>query len=306
MENSMNHIFTGRFLQIILLTLACCHTAIAEEQFKDVEIKTIKAGDGIYMLTGKGGNLGLSVGDDGVFLIDDQFAPLTGKIQAAIARLSDKPVRFVLNTHWHPDHTGGNENLGASGTTLVAHDNVRTRLSVDNFIEMFQLNAPAMPKTGLPVITFNEAITFHINDNDIRAWHVEHAHTDGDAIVHFRQANVIHMGDTYFASMYPFIDIGSGGSTEGCIRAIDQVLEIANGKTVIIPGHGSISNRQELTAYRDMLKTISERIKVRLRKGASLEQIQADQVTADFDAAYGAGFIKNEQFMEMLYQDLSR
>jgi len=300
----MNRIFTGRFLQTIVLALVCWNTAAAEEPFKDVEIKTIKAGDGVYMLTGKGGNLGLSVGDDGVFLIDDQFAPLTGKIQVAIARLSDKPVRFVLNTHWHPDHTGGNENLGASGATLIAHDNVRTRLSVDNFIEMFQMDAPAMPKTGLPVITFNEAITFHINNNDIRAWHVEHAHTDGDAIVHFRQANVIHTGDTYFAGMYPFIDSGSGGSAEGCIRAIDQVLEIANGKTVIIPGHGPISNRQELTAYRDMLKTISERIKTRLRKGASLEQIQADQVTADFDATYGAGFIKSEKFVEMLYQDL--
>ena len=297
---------TGTLLQVMLLALACSHTAIAEEPFKDVEINTIQAGDGVYMLTGKGGNLGLSVGDDGVFLIDDQFAPLTGKIQAAIARLSDKPVRFVLNTHWHPDHTGGNENLGASGATLIAHDNVRTRLSVDNFIEMFQMDAPAMPKTGLPVITFNEAITFHINNDDIRAWHVEHAHTDGDAIVHFRQANVIHTGDIYFAGMYPFIDSGSGGSTEGCIRAIDQVLEITNDKTVIIPGHGPISNRQELTAYRDMLKTISKRIKTRLRKGASLEQIQAEEVTADFDAAYGAGFIKNEQFVKMLYQDLSR
>ncbi|MBW2208994.1 MAG: MBL fold metallo-hydrolase [Deltaproteobacteria bacterium] len=291
----MNRIFTDKLLQLIVLALACCHTAVAEEQFKDVEIKSIKAADGVYMLTGKGGNLGLSVGDDGVFLIDDQFAPLTGKIQAAIARLSDKPVRFVLNTHWHPDHTGG-----------IAHDNVRTRLSVDNFIEMFQMDAPAMPKTGLPVITFNEAITFHINNDDIRAWHVEHAHTDGDAIVHFRQANVIHTGDTYFAGMYPFIDTGSGGSADGVIRAIDQVLEIADEKTVIIPGHGPISNRQELATYRDMLKTISESIKARLRKGASLEQIQADGVTADFDAAYGAGFIKNEQFVEMLYKDLSR
>ena len=297
---------TGTLLQVMLLALACLNTAIAEEPFKDVEINTIKAGDGVYMLTGKGGNLGLSVGDDGVFLIDDQFAPLTGKIQAAIARLSDKPVRFVLNTHWHPDHTGGNENLGASGATLIAHDNVRTRLSVDNFIEMFQMDAPAMPKTGLPVITFNEAITFHINNDDIRAWHVEHAHTDGDAIVHFRQANVIHTGDIYFAGMYPFIDSGSGGSAEGCIRAINQVLEIANEKTVIIPGHGPISNRQELTAYRGMLKTISEHIKVRLRNKDSLEQVQADGVTADFDAAYGAGFIKNEQFVKMLYQDLSR
>ena len=201
---------TGIFLQVMLLLLACWNTAFAKDPYKDVEVKTGKAGDGVYMLTGQGGNLGVSVGDDGVFLIDDQFAPLTGKILAAIATLSDKPVRFVLNTHWHPDHSGGNENLGKAGAILLAHDNVRKRLSVDGFIEMFQMNAPALSKTGLPVITFNDAITFHMNNNEIRAWHVEHAHTDGDSMVYFRQANVIHMGDTYFAGMYPFIDTGSG------------------------------------------------------------------------------------------------
>jgi len=302
----MNHILSGKYLQIILLALTCWNTAVADDQFKDIEIKTLQAGDGVYMLTGKGGNLGLSVGDDGVFLIDDQFAPLTEKIQAAIAKLSDKPVRFVLNTHWHPDHTGGNEKLGKSGVTIVAHENVRKRLSVDNFIEMFQADAPAMPKAGLPVITFNEAITFHMNNNDIRAWHVERAHTDGDAIVHFKQANVLHMGDTYFAGMYPFIDTNSGGSADGCIRAINQALDIANDKTVIIPGHGPISNKQEMTAYRDMLKTIIGRIKARLGKNVSLAQVQADRPTADFDETYGAGFIKSEKFVEMLYQDLSR
>lgn len=302
----MNHIFTGRFLQIIVLSLACGHTAVAEEEFQDIEIETIQAGDGIYMLTGKGGNLGISVGDDGGFLIDDQFAPLTEKIQAAIAKISDKPVRFVLNTHWHPDHTGGNENLGKSGVTLIAHDNVRKRLAVDNFIEMFQMDAPALPKAGLPVITFNDAITFHMNNNDIQAWHVEHAHTDGDAMVHFKQANVIHMGDTYFAGMYPFIDTSSGGSADGCIRAINHALEIANDKTVIIPGHGPISNRLELANYRDMLQTVTDRVKTLLSENASLAQVQSDGPTANFDESYGGGFITNEKFVEMLYQDLIR
>ena len=291
-------------LSIFLSLTLFVSATIADDSFDTVEVQTIKAADGIYMLTGKGGNIGLAVGTDGVFLVDDQFAPLTDRIQAAITQVSDKPVKFVLNTHWHPDHTGGNENLGSSGTVIVAHDNVRKRLAVDNFIELFNMQSPAMAAAGLPVITFGDAVTFHLNGDEILVRHVVSAHTDGDAIVHFKQANVIHAGDTYFSGMYPFIDTGSGGSVDGYVRAIDQVLEIANEKTVIIPGHGPISNRQELTAYRDMLKTITGRIKTLLHN--SLEQIQAEGVTADFDATYGDGFIKSEKFVEMLYQDLSR
>ena len=297
---------TAILLLATSLTLAGWNTAGAKDGFSDVEITPIKAGDGVYMLTGQGGNLGVSVGDDGVFLIDDQFAPLTGKILATIATLSDKQVRFVLNTHWHPDHTGGNENLGKTGVTLLAHDNVRKRLSVESFIDMFQMEAPALSKTGLPIITFNDAITFHMNDNEIRAWHVEHAHTDGDAMVHFKQANVIHMGDTYFAGRYPFIDTGSGGSVDGCIRAINQALEIADDKTVIIPGHGPISNRRELLAYRDMLVAVSGQVRTMLGKNATLEEVHAAWPTADYDDDYGGETITSEKFVDMLYTDLSR
>ena len=297
---------TATLLLAASLSLTGSNTALADDMFSDVEITPIKAGDGVYMLTGQGGNLGVSVGDDGVFLIDDQFAPLTGKILAAIATLSDKAVRFVLNTHWHPDHTGGNENLGKAGVTLLAHDNVRKRLSVENFIEMFQMEAPALSKAGLPVITFNDAITFHMNDNEIMAWHVEHAHTDGDAMVHFKQANVIHMGDTYFAGRYPFIDTGSGGSVDGCIRAVNQALEIADDKTVIIPGHGPISNRRELLAYRDMLAAVSGQIRTMLGKNATLDEVHAAWPTADYDDDYGGGTITSEKFVDMLYTDLSR
>jgi len=291
----------------IFLSLSLFASATsADDSFDSVEIQTIKAADGIYMLTGKGGNIGLSTGTDGVFLIDDQFAPLTDKILAAITQVSDKPVKFVLNTHWHPDHTGGNENLGSSGTVIIAHDNVRKRLSVDNFIELFNMQSPAMATAGLPVITFGDAVTFHLNGEEILVRHMVSAHTDGDAIVHFKQANVIHAGDTYFSGMYPFIDGNSGGSNDGYIKAVDQVLALADDKTVIIPGHGPISNKQELTAWRDMLKTIIDRIRAMVRENASLQQVQAGMPTRAFDEKYGGGFFNNETFVKMLYQNMTQ
>ena len=293
-------------LSIFLSLSLFASATIADDSFDSVEIQTIKAADGIYMLTGKGGNIGLSTGTDGVFLIDDQFAPLTDKILAAITQVSDKPVKFVLNTHWHPDHTGGNENLGSSGTVIIAHDNVRKRLSVDNFIELFNMQSPAMATAGLPVITFGDAVTFHLNGEEILVRHVVSAHTDGDAIVHFKQANVIHAGDTYFSGMYPFIDGNSGGSNNGYIKAVDQVLALADDKTVIIPGHGPISNKQELTAWRDMLKTIIDRIRAMVRENASLQQVQAGTPTRAFDEKYGGGFFNNETFVKMLYQNMTQ
>jgi cyclase len=298
--------YPDKWLKALLLSVLLPTAALADDGFSDVEIKTQKAGNGVYMLTGQGGNLGVSAGPDGVFLIDDQFAPLTEKIRTAIATLSDKPIRFVLNTHWHPDHTGGNENIGKGETVIMAHDNVRKRLSVDNFIEMFQMEAPAMGKAGLPVITFSDSLTLHLNNDEILVTHVENAHTDGDAIIVFKQANVIHAGDTYFAGMYPFIDSNSGGSVEGTLKAIRRILALADENTVIIPGHGPISNKSGLTAYSDMLETISNRIRTMINKQTSLQQIQAARPTQDYDETYGGGFIKNEAFVEMLYQDIAR
>jgi glyoxylase-like metal-dependent hydrolase (beta-lactamase superfamily II) len=290
----------------LLLLLSLATATAADDQFRDVEIKTIQAGDGIYMLTGQGGNMGVSAGADGVFLIDDQFAPLTEKIMAAIATLSDQPVRFLLNTHWHPDHTGGNVNMGKAGTVIVAHDNVRKRLAVDNFIEMFGRDAPAMDLTGLPVITFDTSLTFHLNGNEILVSHTGNAHTDGDSFVWFRDANVIHTGDVYFAGMYPFIDTHTGGSIEGIIKALERILEISDDKTVIIPGHGPVSNKGKLMAYTSMLKTISSLMQAMIAGQATLEQVQAAEPTRDFDEKYGNGFIRNTAFVEMLYKDMTQ
>jgi cyclase len=227
---------------ICLLALAA-PAALAQEDLSQVEIQTQKLADRVYMMTGSGGNLGLSVGEDAVFLIDDQFAPLTPKIQAAIAKLTDKPVKFVLNTHWHFDHTGGNENLGKGGALIIAHENVRKRLSAEGFIEFLGMKTQPEAKVALPVITFTRDLTFHINGDEVLAHHVARAHTDGDAIVQFRKSNVIHMGDAFFNRIYPFIDTSSGGTVGGVIAAAELVLRLADDDTKIIPGHGPLGKR---------------------------------------------------------------
>ena len=195
------------------------------------------------MLTGSGGNLGLSVGKSGTYLIDDQYAPLSDKILAAIKAITPDPVRFVVNTHWHGDHTGGNENLGKAGALLVAHENVRRRMSTRAVHRGLRTGrSPPSPEDALPVVTFTDAITFHWNGDEIRVYHVPPAHTDGDSIVHFVKADVVHMGDLFFNGGYPFIDTSSGGRVDGVIEAADRVLAGIGEKTRIIPGHGPLGD----------------------------------------------------------------
>jgi len=218
-----------RRLELLALCAALCGAPAAAQDpdFSKVEIKTEKLAATTYMLTGAGGNLGLSVGPDAVFLVDDQFAPLTPKIVAAVAKLSPKPVGFVINTHWHGDHTGGNENLGKTGALIVAHENVRKRMSSEQFIEFINMKVSAEPRDALPVVTFASDVTFHLNGDDILVRHVPRAHTDGDAIVHFRNSDVLHMGDIFFNMMYPFIDTSSGGTVDGVVAGADKGLELA-------------------------------------------------------------------------------
>lgn len=284
-------------------------TFVAHAQTPDwskVEIKTEKLTDTLYMLTGAGGNIGLSVGDDAVFIVDDQFAPLASKIQAAVAAVAKKPVQFVLNTHFHFDHTGGNEAFGTAGALIVAHDNVRRRMSTDQLITFIGARQNASPKVALPVVTVPSDVTFHINGDEVHAFHAPRAHTDGDLIVHFRKSDVIHMGDIYFKGSYPFIDTSSGGSADGVIAAVDRVLALAGDRTRIIPGHGPLASKADLQAFRAMVATVTQRIKDARRAGRSDDEIRAARPAADYDPAFGNGFIKPEQFVLMMLGAIPR
>ncbi len=279
--------------------------ALPQQDFSKVEIETIEVASSVHMLVGSGGNIGVSTGSDGILVIDDQYAPLTEKILAAIKAISDRPVDFVVNTHWHGDHTGGNENMGKAGAVIVAHRNVRARMSTEQFSSFFNRTTPPSPPGALPVVTFTEDVSFHFNGDELHVFHVEPAHTDGDSVVHWRSTNVFHMGDLFFNGGYPYIDLGSGGSADGIIAAANRVLELANDESKIIPGHGELSNKKELTAYRDMMVEVRSRISEHVTAGKSLEQVLAAKPTQDLDAQWGTGFIKGNQITEFVYRSLS-
>ena len=294
---------TSRTLALAVAAITVATPLVA--QMEDVEIRTVPVADGVYMLMGSGGNIGLSIGEDGAFVIDDQYAPLTDKVIAAIRELTDKPVRFVINTHWHGDHTGGNENMGKAGAIIVAHENVRVRMSEEQFHEAFDNRTPPAPVGALPVITFDDGVTLHWNGDEIRIFHVAPAHTDGDAVIHFVNADVIHTGDTYFNGLYPFIDVGTGGHFDGMIAAADVILEIAGENTKIIPGHGPLSNRAQLQAYRDMLVTVRGRISAMVEEGMDRDAVVAATPTSDLDAAWGGGFLEPDMWVGIAYDALT-
>jgi len=289
------------------LTAALLVVPIALAAQEDTtRIQTVSVAPGVYMLIGNGGNIGVSVGEDAVFLVDDQFAPLTKRITDAVRAISDKPIRFLLNTHWHFDHTGGNENFGNVGVVIVAHDNVRQRMSVDQFMARFNRTVPASPKAALPVVTFSEMVTFHLNGDDMHAVHVKNAHTDGDALVHWVKGNVIHMGDTFFNGLYPFIDLGSGGSIDGMIGAVGAALRYVDDASKIIPGHGPLATKADLIAYRDMLIGVRDAVQRQVARKKSLEQVLAANPTAPWDDKWGRGFMKPKDFVGIVYESLSK
>lgn len=271
--------------------------AFAQGRFDKVEIKVEKISDHIYMLQGAGGNIGISTGDDGVFMIDDQFAPLSDKIKAAIKTVSDKPVKFLVNTHFHGDHSGGNANFEADGAIIVAQDNVRKRLASNE----------KTASAGLPVITFSEDATFYQNGDDVFLTHVHNAHTDGDALVYFAQSNVLHTGDTFFNGRFPFIDINRGGSIEGDIAAAKKGLILINDDTKIIPGHGKLATKADYQKYHDMLVGIKNNVMKAIEDNKTLEEVTAmESITSDYfsDKDTEKDFISGPKFRNAVYKSL--
>jgi cyclase len=283
-------------IQLFFLCVLFLSSSLIFSQNSEVTIETTKLSDNVYMLVGQGGNIGVSVGDDGVFIIDDQFEQLTPKILEAIRTLSDKPLQFLVNTHYHGDHTGGNENMAKQGIKIIAHENVRKRL-VDG----------EKPKDALPIITFNDRVNVHMNGEDVNVHHVEHAHTDGDAMLFFTKSNVLHTGDTYFHKRYPYIDVKSGGSIDGYIKALKKGLTLINDETKIIPGHGPVSNKEEYQSFLTMLETLRKNVQAEIENGKTEDEVAANAgITKEYDdLGYAWNFINSERIRRTIYQSLS-
>ena len=274
---------------------------VASAQQAEVVIEATELATGVYTLKGRGGNLLLCSGEDGSFLVDDQYAPLSAKIQAKIEELGAAPVKFVLNTHYHGDHTGGNENFGAAGAIVIAHDKVRTRMTESHQDEIFDRLIEAAPVANLPIVTFSESVRFHVNGEEIHAFHVAPAHTDGDSFVHLRRANVLHMGDVFFNGQYPFIDVSGGGRVSGTISDCELALSLCDENTKIVPGHGAVGGKAELIAYRDMLKDLQAKIAAAIDAGKDLATLSAERPSAAYDERWGAAWVKGEQIVKMVY-----
>ncbi len=301
--------FHARYF-VAIACIACGLTsAVAQQDFSAVQIKPEQVAPGVYMLAGAGGNMSLFTGPEGAILVDDQYAPLTMKILATIRTLTDRPLRFVVNTHWHGDHTGGNENLGMQGVPIVAHVNVRTRLSAPQKLPLYNYDGPASPAVALPIVTYADSLTLSLNGETIRLIHVPNAHTDGDSIVHYQNANVFHLADIFWNGAYPRIDAGkdgSGGTLQGTIAAVERVLAMSNPATRFIPGHGPLppAGPAALKAYLDMLKTSRDSVQRLISQGLTEDQAVAARPMREFDATWGTGYIKPDVFVRIVYRSL--
>ena len=303
--------FTVLFLTAILSFGATAETAFAQQEpdWSKVQIKTTKVSGNIYMLQGQGGNIAASVGEDGIVIVDDQFAPLAEKIQAALKSLgvTDKPVRFVINTHFHGDHTGGNLPFANTGSTVIAQDNVRKRLETGGTMGnggSLKMEAKPAPKGALPIITFEHDVTVHLNDEDIRALHFPAGHTDGDAVIFFPKNNVVHMGDDFVRYGFPFIDVGSGGSVQGMIAAMEKATDLLPPDVKVIPGHGALSTLDDVREFVKMLKETSAVVGKALKDHKTLDQMKQERILAPWEK-WSGDFIKADAFIETLYNSLT-
>lgn len=292
-----------RRLHVYALLIVCfiVANARAQQDFSKVQMKATKVSGNIYMLEGAGGNIGVSAGTDGLLIVDDQFAPLADKIRAALKEINPGQLRFVLNTHYHGDHTGSNPIFGKEAT-IIAHDNVRRRLAVEQTVRGQKI--PASPREALPVITFDQSVSIHFNGEEIRALHFPQGHTDGDSVIFFTASNVVHMGDHFFAGRFPFIDLEHGGSVEGLTRNIEAVIARLPADVKIIPGHGPLSTLDDLKLYRRMLTETTALIRKGMAEGKTLAQLKTAGLPDEWKT-WGTGFINTGFWIETIFNSLS-
>lgn len=285
----------------VLLLVALGSLALAQQDFSQVQIKVTKVAGTVYMLEGSGGNIGVSVGDDGIVMVDDQFAPLAPKIREALKGITDKPIKFILNTHFHGDHTGGNVVFGREAP-IIAQENVRLRLQKGGPVGG---NAtPPAPKEALPVITFNDRAAVHLNGEDIRAIHLPNGHTDGDSVIYFAQSNVLHMGDDFVTYGFPFVDAANGGTVSGMISGLESILDMMPANVKIIPGHGQLSTPADVRTFLDMLKKTRALVAQAAQQGQTLDQMKQNHLLEPYES-YSKGFIKTDAWLELLYNEIT-
>jgi len=291
--------------RLILAVVLAASAALAQQQdFSKVEITAAQVAGSVWMLKGSGGNIAVSVGDDGIVMVDDQFAPLVPKIKAALGKISQKPVRFLINTHWHSDHVGGNAAM-AETAAILAHENVRKRMQVGGELPAFNMKIEPAEARALPVVTYQHDVTIWLNGEPVRALHVPPGHTDGDTVVFFTKSNVVHMGDDFVTYGFPFVDLDSGGSVRGMIGAIDEVLPQIPPDVKIIPGHGPLSTVADLKKFRNRLDEIVALVARGLKSGKTVEQMQKEKLLAPY-ADWDGGFLKADQFIAVVARDVQQ
>jgi glyoxylase-like metal-dependent hydrolase (beta-lactamase superfamily II) len=295
---------THSVLSVFVVLSAVCISHAQQQDFSKVEIKATKVAGNVYMLEGSGGNIGVSMGPDGILIVDDQFAPLADKIKAALKGLGEGNLKFILNTHWHGDHTGGNVVFGREAP-IIAHDNVRKRLSTEQKSEFFKQTTPASPKDAWPVITFDQSLSVHFNGEEIRVIHFPHGHTDGDSVIFFTTSNVVHMGDDFFAGRFPFVDLESGGTVEGLTKNIADIIAKLPANVKLIPGHGPLSSIDDLKLYHRMLLETTDVVRKKMAAGKTLDQIKKEGLPDEWKS-WGTGFIKTDLWLEIVYRSLSK
>ena len=289
-------------LLLIAILFASINSLSAKD--KPVEFTTFQLSDTVYMLKGRGGNVGISTGDDGLYIIDDQIRPVTTGLLQAIRKISDKPIRIVLNTHYHADHVGGNETIGDAGAVIISHDNIRKRMTTEQVSIFMKNTTPPYAKDALPIVTFNDRLSLHMNGETATAYYVANGHTDGDSIIHFPVSNVIHMGDMFFNGLYPYVDLDAGGSMQGLVAAADLALSMADESTRIIPGHGPLGMTEDLKNYRDYLIKAGANVQELIDKDMDLQQIIAAEPTKEWDEELGKTWITPPQFVTFIYNSL--